>query len=399
MKKILCHVYEYQNSFSFHVSGEIADSFYSRLRGICALSKSSTFIYFPRCRAVHTLGLTKPIFVYFLNENGQVIQLVENLKPCRFLFNTGARHVIESFQRLPVQIGQRIKIVDEVKMPRGFSLVETLLALPIVLFVGFVALQLGLLWQAKLAVSHAATTAARHASLHHGSDGAIRDGLVTGLMPWVGRLRAVEGLIPAIFRTNVELTEGIARGWLRWRVLSPTQQSFSDWGEPVDPFFSPDASRTEIEIPSAMLSSIALRRQPKSGVQGYSGNLPIGRESGQTLIDANYLKLYVQVGIPLNIPLAGTLLARALAVWADCGWGFLSDVSSRDTQIGLVRFGPSQLASPLSTKIECRALAATDFSGKWKPRWPVSASAIAQMHSNSRQSLMILENRTDSKRE
>ena len=117
--------------------------------------------------------------------------------------------------------------------------------------------------------------------------------------------------------------------------------------------------------------------------------LPVGSASGQTLIDANNLKVYFQVGIPLRLPVAGKLLAKTLALWQGCGWSF----NPPDDRLGLVNFGSGATPSLLSSSVECRSLAARDLSGDWRPRWPVGASAIIQMQSNARQSLMVLRDR------
>lgn len=276
--------------------------------------------------------------------------------------------------------------------PDGMSIVESLLALPVLLFVGFVIVQIGLLWHAKFAVSHAALVAARHASLHHGSNTAVRDGVVQGLFPLMGRAKSVSEISGAIFKSGAEVTQGIAMGWIQWEILSPTRQSFSDWGAPGDPILSPGVSLGDIEIPAHGVAGLATRKRPASGVAEMIQGLPVGVRSGQTLLEANNLKLHLKVGIPLQMPLAGPLIARVLGLWSGCGFG-LHQPSHR---VGLVDFGPDTAASLLHPSIECRALAAVDTQGHWRPRWPVEASAVVQMQSNARQSLMVLRDRQQS---
>lgn len=272
------------------------------------------------------------------------------------------------------------------------SIVESLLALPVLLFAGFVIVQIGLLWHAKFAVSHAALLAARHASLHHGSDAAVRDGVVQGLFPLMGRANSISEISGAIFKSGAEVTQGMAMGWIRWEILSPTRQSFLDWGAPGDPILSPGVSPGDIEIPAHGVAGLARRRRPASGVAEVIQGLPVGASSGQTLLEANNLKLHLQVGIPLHMPLAGPLLARALGFWSGCGFGLIQPTH----RVGLVDFGSDTAASLLNPSIECRALAAVDAQGHWRPRWPVEASAAVQMQSNARQSMMALRDRQQS---
>ncbi len=271
----------------------------------------------------------------------------------------------------------------------GFSVLESLMALPVLLFVAFVIIQIGLLWHARFALSHAALMAARHASVHHGDNHAIRDGLVQGLMPFVSKADTLSVLPSALFRSGAELSQGIASGWIRWEVLSPSRESFDDWGVIADPFLSRGAATGELEIPATQLGSAILHLRPSSGIKGYSDRYPIGSRSGQTLIDANVLKLRLRVGVPLNMPLAGPLMARALAVFAGCGWFDPSAVQER-THIGLVDFGRSARVASLSPLMECRALAARDIQGHWRPRWPVSVTVSVLMQSNPRRSMMQL---------
>ncbi len=305
--------------------------------------------------------------------------------------HVGARHVLEFVHPQQISRGDQIIFANEKasKKPEGFSVLEMLIALPILIFAFFVLIQIGLLWHAKFSLQHAVVVAARHASVLHGSDHSIRDGFVQGLMPLIGRSTALSGVPSSLFRSGAEVTEGLAMGWLRWEVLSPTRQSFQDWGKPVDPHLSPGASAGEIEIPSAPLPALALRAMPVSGVSRYSGGLPVGVASGQTLLDANTLRLRLQFGVPLNMPVAGPLIAGSLSLWSGCGW---PDITTR-RMIGPLKYGHSAQPSALSASVQCRSLAARDLQGRWKPRWPLEVFADIAMQSSARRSQMVLKDR------
>jgi hypothetical protein len=384
----------------FHFSFQPAHSFIKRLKGFFLNRDSVGAILLSPCAVVHTFGCSKPLQLVYLDASGRVLGVTQRTRRNRIYGRWGASQVLEvKGMLLPLEPGDKIAsdlgLVKSDRMnansPSGFAFVESLIVLPLLLLSVMGAIQVALLWHAKFAVNHAVNVAARHASLNHGSHDAIRDGLVQGLMPLFGRSASLPELPKALFRSGAEVTQGLAMGYLQWEVLSPTRQSFADWGEPGDPFLSPGVRANDTEIPSSPLPALATRRKPRSGVSGFVDGIPIGKASSQTLLDANTLKLHLQVGVPINMPVAGKLLANALSYWQGCG--VFSE--SRD-RVGLVDFGAGAEAMMLSSRIECRALAARDLSGRWAPRWPVEASAVVRMHSNARQSVMKLRDRQQS---
>ncbi len=387
----------------------IADTFISRFLGVWA-SRGLEPVLLLNCRSVHSFGLRRSLQVIFFDRGFRVISVRPVLRPWRIAFVSGAAHVLESPLSLPIRRGEVIPLLDshrrgvalrgvalngkalpesDQRAPRGVAFVEALMTLPLLLFIGFVVIQIGLLWHAKYAVIHAVHVAARHASVHHGSDQAIRDGVIQGLMPFVSKADDVSELPSALFRSASELALGQAMGWIRWEVLSPTRQSFVDWGSAADPVLSPGSTSQEVEIPAVGLMGLTRRRLPFSGVRERVGGLPVGVVSGQTLVEANNLKINLRVGVPLQLPVAGRLLARSLSWWSGCGWS----LSPRSDQLGLISYGAGADASLISNSLECRALAARDIHGKWQPRWPVEASAVIQMQSNARRSGMVLRDR------
>jgi hypothetical protein len=369
---------------------EIADSFWRRLLGLRVPIKASALV-FPKCSGVHGFGMRQALQVVLLSDSGRVLQVRNNFGAWSVCASAQARHVVEFVIPQNVTPGDQLLLKPRLshKMPKGFSVLEALLALPILIFVLFVVIQIGLLWHAKFALQNAVVVAARHASVSHGSDAAIRDALVQGLAPLFSRSVSVSDLPTALFRSGAELSQGLAFGWLRWEVLSPTRQSFQDWAKPADRYLSPTAGAGELEIPSAPLPALATRAIPLSGVARRVGGLPVGLASGQTLLEANTLKLKLQFGVPLSMPIAGQLLAKALSLWSGCGW----PNTAAQTRIGLVNYGVGATPSLVSSNIECRALAARDLQGRWKPRWPIQVFAVVSMQSHARRSVMVLRDR------
>lgn len=375
-----------ESAFSY----ELALGFWRRLLGL-KVPIAANALLFPQCSCVHGLGLPEKIQLAFLNKEGEVLLVRRGFGARAIAAHAGAAYVLE-FQ-LPQQIAPGDRVIfghDETPAKsRGFSVIETLIALPLLVLVLFALIQIGLLWHARFSLQHAVVVAARHASVSHGSDHSIRDGFVQGLMPLIGRSTSLSGVPTALFRSGSELAEGLAMGWLRWQVLSPTRQSFQDWGRPADPYLSPGVAAGEFEIPSAPLPALALRARPASGVKQMLGGLAVGIASDQTLIEANTLKLRLEFGVPLNMPIAGPLLASSLSLWSGCGW----PNAAQRRRIGLVDYGYGVSASLVSSSIQCRALASRDLQGRWKPRWPVQVYATVAMQSNARRSLMVLQDR------
>src|SRR5229473_2275851 len=100
----------------------VADSHWSRLRGLLGTSKddfrNGSGLWIRPCRGVHTLAMRFPIDVVYLDRDGTVVHIDENLKPWRF-----ARVCIEaaSVLELPRQalaatgtvVGDKIEITLE----------------------------------------------------------------------------------------------------------------------------------------------------------------------------------------------------------------------------------------------------------------------------------------------
>lgn len=72
----------------------VASSFVRRLRGLMGTKQypqQYDVLYFPRCRAIHTIGMRYPIDVVFLDSKGAVCAYHTCVKPGRWLI--GARSV------------------------------------------------------------------------------------------------------------------------------------------------------------------------------------------------------------------------------------------------------------------------------------------------------------------
>lgn len=256
---------------------------------------------------------------------------------------------------------------------RGGSAVETLIALPILLSLGLGAVQFALVFQAKHALNHALIEAARAGSVAHAEPDAILRGLANGLMPWLYGARDLGEYAENQARAVAHLAEAHARGWLIVEQVSPSPASFDDWAEPArDADGSPMAGVRE--IPNDTLVHRAMRTEPAGGAAGSRSGEPIGSASGQTLADANLLRLRVDYGVPLAVPLVGRMIAWSLRAWDGCE-------IERPRRYGLLSLdAPPRGNDPRGWTC---AMYGEDTTGS-RPRMPVRLSATLRMQSPAR---------------
>lgn len=253
---------------------------------------------------------------------------------------------------------------------RGMSAVETLLALPVLLLVAGGALQFGLLMQARHALSHAVHEAARAGTVAHADPAAIEAGLARGLMPWLYGADDLLAFEANLVRARAHVVAERGLGRLRLVVQSPTAASFDDWSAPArDPAGATiDGVR---EIPNDDLARRALRAVPASGVAGRRNGQPIGLASGQTLSDANLLRLRLELSVPMSVPVVGQLVAVSLRVWHGCA-------APAARRLGLVDVGPPA-AGPVLRPEMCAML-----GDGLRPRLPITVGATLRMQSPAR---------------
>jgi hypothetical protein len=214
-----------------------------------------------------------------------------------------------------------------------------------------------------------------------------------GASDWTGLLAAEAG-------AGEHVAQGAAAGWILLRQRSPTLESFEDWSEPaLDAMGEPIAGLSE--IPNDNLDNRRTRAQPVSGIAGVRMAEPIGRVSGQTLADANLLRLELVYGVRLGVPVVGSLVLRTLSAWNGCssaspapwlngpqGGGQQPSAGDREpgaNRLGLVLLGPVG-PLPSAQAWQCGFYGARDDEGRADGRIPVRLSATMRMMSTARRS-------------
>ena len=196
----------------------------------------------------------------------------------------------------------RIRLRRAPARMRGATLAEAVVVLPLLLFIVLAILQAASVFIAKSSLNQATHEAARAGTVHQARLDAIQLALQRALIPYYGGGRTLAELQASAARVAAD----VAAGALRVEILSPTQESFRDYNSPqLQAAWRSD----EPVIPNVGLDELTCPRD----VPGCPDD-PRRNASGQSLADANLLKLRITFGIPprKQWPLAGPFYSWAL---------------------------------------------------------------------------------------
>jgi TadE-like protein len=258
----------------------------------------------------------------------------------------------------------------------GSSAIELLLGLPVLLILGLAGLQLGQWFSARLALNLAMEEAAQAGAANHALPEAIERGLARGLVPYLFGAQDINDFLVNLARAQIHVEQGKTMGWITVRQLSPTLQSFDDWAVPAVDSQMGEYISQAVEIPNDNLNLYSQNRNPRTGVASIVGKSPVGVQSGQTLVDANTLKLAISYGVALDLPIIGRLTASILRGLNGCN-------AESSSQLGLL-----ELPNPAGTENDsanmCESLLLSP------PRLPIRAQATIAMQTPARKSSLLL---------
>ena len=190
-------------------------------------------------------------------------------------------------------------ISSELKQEQqGASLVEFLIAAPVLLMVGLGTLQAGMLYHSKTVVNYATFEAARVGATNHAMPEPMKKELGLRLAPLYGGDGTMKMAAQAMARSAVEVEspinlDGSVAPTPDIKILNPTLESFDKWG----------VASLEVSDRTAIPNS-HLKHQPnKSDGEG---------TAAMTLADANLLKIQVTYGVELKIPFINRLILASL---------------------------------------------------------------------------------------
>ncbi|MDN7452303.1 TadE/TadG family type IV pilus assembly protein [Burkholderia cenocepacia] len=235
----------------------------------------------------------------------------------------------------------------------GQSLVEFIIAAPVVLFFCFGLLQFALLFQAKATLDAATFEAAREGAVEHGNLGAMQAGLARGLAPLHARGANPVGAADA---RRAALQDVAANA--RIAVLNPTWRQIIDFGQTrADPV----TGAMMTEIPNELL-----RYRKRE----------LGKLSGANIQDANLLKIRVHYCYDMFVPFVNRVLYYAVNGLGMVARDGLSPIESDAAAQSEAGGSPTQDAL-------CRR---TQANGQTSGRWPIAleSEVIVRMQSSYR---------------
>jgi TadE-like protein len=180
------------------------------------------------------------------------------------------------------------------KRQAGMTIVEFTLVIPFALLIVLGIIQAGLMFSARQLLNQAAFMAARAGSMQNAAVGTMKEALVTGLIPFYQDTtdrNNFSRLARARQRAEQDASCAGPTCLVQIEVLNPTPASFSDFGVRNGAF----GNRSFI---------------PNDNLEHRSLN--VGGASGQTLHDANALKIKVTYGYELKVPLIKSVISSAM---------------------------------------------------------------------------------------
>lgn len=294
----------------------------------------------PRCAAVHTFGMRRPIDVAFVDRGQRVVRAVAPLRPWRIAWCRGADATWEfpagELARLHIVPGMRLGAATRgvaASLPigslspghappraaadrgaaartrrphreRGAAMLEFLVAAVLVLLpLTFATLELAQLAVARHALDYASFEAARSGAVHGADRAAMRRALARALVPLFAPVDPL-----AVLRAGAAAGgAGVVQGG--------EQAAVAAFVRAAAEVLRPDLMRLEIENPTIAagrdfgIVEAGERVIPNDGLDQRN---PSGPQSGQTLREANVLAIRVRYCRRLFMPIVDRVVPAVL---------------------------------------------------------------------------------------
>lgn len=295
---------------------EVANGFLSRFKGLMLTPPlaANRGLLITRCASVHCAFMRYSIDVIYLSNCGTVLECVSEVKPWRASMSRGhsgpASHALElaagSIERLQISAGDRLEHAHlsnnaltkrrsrSLNHEDGSAMMEFVVVGPIITLFGLAMLQYGMLFFAKNQINHASFMAARAGSMANANLDNVQRAYASALVPLYGGGQDASELAASLVKANTDLA-----GHVRIELLNPTKESFDDWNAPA--------------LQKALQTG-AKRVIPNSN-QGFKSQ-DVGATSGQTIQDANLIKLRITQGYMPKVPVVANIY-RVYLKWLD----------------------------------------------------------------------------------
>jgi outer membrane protein OmpA-like peptidoglycan-associated protein/uncharacterized membrane protein (UPF0127 family) len=284
------------------------------------------------CPSVHTAFMRFAIDVIYLDRDGVVLKCVPGLRPWRMSASNAGRdangrrhvratHTLElaagSIERWQIVPGDRLQHplwfapkqarrqspqpvapspLRPRKRQRGAAIVELAVVGPLLTVMGLGAVQYSQLFFAKNQLDHAAMLAARAGSVGNAKMDAIKQAYAEGLVPMFGGGEDAAELANSLAKAQKSVNDHASV-----EMLNPTKEAFQDFNDP--------ALQTLLDTKSKrVISNRSLAFKSRN----------VGAASGETIQDANLIKLRITHGVEPVVPIIASIY-KAYLKWQDTG--------------------------------------------------------------------------------
>ncbi|RME32717.1 MAG: pilus assembly protein [Gammaproteobacteria bacterium] len=169
---------------------------------------------------------------------------------------------------------------------RGQAMVEFVIILPVLMLLVAGILQFALIYHAKITLNYAAFEVARAGSLNNAKMEPMQKAFVRSM----AALHTHREGVPALNAAKQKLRDEIASGYVQIRLINPAPASFTDHGVTVG---------NEVHIPN---DNLMYRDAGSTGL------------SGQSVQDANLIKVHVGYCYELLVPFVNGILVRMMSL-------------------------------------------------------------------------------------
>jgi Flp pilus assembly protein TadG len=220
---------------------------------------------------------------------------------------------------------------------RGLALIEFAVVGPIITVMGLALVQYAMLFFAKSQINHSSFMAARAGSVGHANLETVRNAYAQALVPLYGGGENAAELATALAEASKDVAEHA-----QITLLNPTKESFTDFNDPALQAKLGTGSKRVISN-----SNLAFKPAVKNA------------NSGQTLQDANILKLRIVHGYKPQVPIVASIY-KAYLKWLDTGTDAFQTKLAQD---GLIPIETHITMQMQSDAIESDAVISTPGSG------------------------------------
>ncbi|MFC3374635.1 OmpA family protein [Rugamonas sp. CCM 8940] len=307
-----------------HLDVRRAATFGARLRGLMLRPPLApdAGLLLADCPGVHTAFMRCAIDLLYLDRHGVVLKCVADLRPWRASDSRAGRdaagrrhrraaHTLElaagSIARWQLAPGDRLRhplwfapAAPPPRQPgrrqRGAALIELVVVGPLLTMMGLGVTQYSQLFFAKNQLNHATMLAARAGSVGNASIDSIKQAYAAGLVPLFGGGSNAAELAESLANARKSVDENAYVD-----MLNPTKEAFADFNDP--------ALQATLKTGSKRVISnrgLAFKSQQ------------VGATSGETIQDANLIKLRIIHGISPAVPIVGRIY-KAYLQWQDTG--------------------------------------------------------------------------------